>query len=338
MAGGLEGELFIGPKAEEHRGLMSIRYPMEHGIVTDWADMERLWSYVFSKDQLNIFPEEASPRKSRGHPVLLTEAPENPRQNREKAAEVFFESFNCPALYVSIQAVLSLYASGRTTGVVLDCGDGVTHAVPIYEGYTLPHSITRVDLAGRDVSRHLKLLLRKEGHTFTSSSEFEIVREMKERACYIATDPIKEEAAMAAERVQYPLPDGSVIELGQCRFRAPEVLFRPDLIGEEVEGVHEVLYEAIRRSDMDLRKILYQNIILSGGSTMFKGFGDRLLLESKKIGPRDAKIKISAPGERLYTTWIGGSILASLETFKKIWISKKEYDDQGHRAVHRKTF
>ncbi|KFV38923.1 Alpha-centractin, partial [Tyto alba] len=172
MAGALEGDIFIGPKAEEHRGLLSIRYPMEHGIVKDWNDMERIWQYVYSKDQLQTFSEE--------HPVLLTEAPLNPRKNRERAAEVFFETFNVPALFISMQAVLSLYATGRTTGVVLDSGDGVTHAVPIYEGFAMPHSIMRIDIAGRDVSRFLRLYLRKEGYDFHTTSEFEIVKTIKE--------------------------------------------------------------------------------------------------------------------------------------------------------------
>lgn len=108
MAGALEGDLFVGPKAEEHRGLLSIRYPMEHGIVTDWNDMERIWTYIYSKDQLSTFSEE--------HPVLLTEAPLNPRKNREKAAEIFFETFNVPAWFVSMQAVLSLYVSFDANG------------------------------------------------------------------------------------------------------------------------------------------------------------------------------------------------------------------------------
>ena len=114
--------------------------------------------------------------------------------------------------------------------------------------------------------------------------------------------------------------------------------FRPDLIGEEYEGLHEVLVYSIQKSDMDLRKVLFQNIVLSGGSTLFKGFGDRLLSEVKKLAPKDIKIRISAPQERLYSTWIGGSILASLDTFKKMWVSKREYDEEGLRAIHRKTF
>lgn len=181
MAGGIEGDVFIGKKAEDHRGLLTLKYPMEHGIITDWNEMEMIWRFIYSKEQLQTYPEE--------HPVLLTEAPLNPRRNREKAAEILFEQFNVPALFISMQAVLSLYATGRTTGVVLDSGDGVTHAVPIYEGYALPLSIMRSDVAGRDVTTHLKYLLRKEGLQFTTTSEFEVVKIMKEKICQIASNP-----------------------------------------------------------------------------------------------------------------------------------------------------
>ena len=296
MTGGLEADLFLGSLAEEYRGLLNIRYPMEHGIVKDWNDMEKIWQHVYSKHQLNSNSEE--------HPVLLTEAPLNPRRNREKAAEIFFETFNVPALYISMQAVLSLYSTGRTTGVVLDSGDGVTHSVPIYEGFALPHSVMRNDIAGREVTKYLKLLLRKEGFNFNTTAEFEIVKSIKERACYLSSNPVKEETNQP-EKFAYTLPDGQVIELGSSRYRATELLFRPDLIGDESEGIHEILANSILKSDMDLRKNLYQNIVLSGGSTLFKGFGDRLLNELKKMAPKDVKIKIASPKERLYSTWIG---------------------------------
>eukprot|EP00118_Oscarella_pearsei_P002970 m.12454 g.12454 ORF g.12454 m.12454 type:complete len:381 (+) comp24060_c0_seq4:38-1180(+) len=332
MAGGLDETVFVGHKAEEHRGLLKLNYPMEHGIVNDWNDMEQIWHHVFSKFQLHTFAEE--------HPILLTEAPLNPRPNRERAAEVFFESFNVPALYISIQAVLSLYAAGRTTGVVLDSGDGVTHAVPIYEGFALPHAIQRMDVAGRDVTRYLRLLLRKEGYNFKTSSEFEVVKTIKEKVCYLALNPTKEETQQSSdpEKEKYQLPDGSEITVGLARFRAPEVLFSPDLIGEEADGLHKVLGFSIKRADLDLRNLLYSNIVLSGGSTLFKGFGDRLLSEVKRDAPKDIKIRISAPQDRLFSTWIGGSILASLDTFKKMWVSKREYDEDGAKAIHRKTF
>jgi len=329
MAGALEGDMFIGPRAEEYRGLLNIRYPMEHGIVEDWNDMEQIWQYIYSKEQLATFSEE--------HPVLLTEAPLNPRRNREKSAEIFFEQFNVPALFISMQAVLSLYATGRTTGVVLDAGDGVTHSVPIYEGFALPHSVMRTDLAGRDVTRYLQLLLKREGCNFKTTAEQEIVKQIKENVCYLALNPQKEESG-EGEKTRYTLPDGSILEIGNAKFRAPELLFRPDLVGEEYYGLHEVLAFAIQKSDMDLRRTLYSNIVLSGGSTLYKGFGDRLLSEIKKLAPKEIKIRISAPQERLYSTWIGGSILASLDTFKKMWVSKKEYEDEGPRAIHRKTF
>uniref|UniRef100_A0A0X3P7P7 Alpha-centractin n=2 Tax=Schistocephalus solidus TaxID=70667 RepID=A0A0X3P7P7_SCHSO len=326
MAGAIEGDDFIGPRAEEHRGLLSIRYPVEHGIVRDWSDMERIWSYLYSKDQLMVNSEE--------HPVLLTEPPLNPKHNREKMAEMLFETFCVPALYISMQAVLSLYASGRITGVVLDSGDGVTHAVPIYEGYALPHSIERTDLAGRDVTRYLRLLLRKEGTDLHTTAEFEIVRQIKERACFISLSPGKVEAVDA--QASYPLPDGSTLEIGPARFKAPELLFRPDLIGEEFFGIHQVLAYSIQKSDMDLRRLMYEHIVLSGGSTLFKGFGARLILEMKRLAPKDAKLRISAPHERLYSTWIGGSILASLDTFKRMWISKRDYETEGAQILHRK--
>mmetsp|Transcript_465 Transcript_465/g.475 ORF Transcript_465/g.475 Transcript_465/m.475 type:complete len:384 (+) Transcript_465:89-1240(+) len=322
--GALEGgDVFIGTKADEHRGALRLAYPMEHGVIKNWGDMERIWSHVYSRDNLNVASEE--------HAVLLTEAPLNPHTNREKAAEIFFEGFNVPAIYCAPQAILSLYASGRTTGVVLDSGDGVTHAVPVYEGFALPHAIVRMDLAGRDVTQHLQLLLRRAGHNFTTSADLEIVRQIKETCCFVAFNPAKEETHQAQQKTQYQLPDGSFVELGPETFRAPEILFHPDLLGNEYKGVHDCLVKSIMKADLDLRRVLFSQIVLSGGSTQFAGFGDRMLNEVRKhpLSPKDTKIRIAAPPERLYSTWIGGSILASLSTFKSMWVSKESYLEQG---------
>ncbi|KAF9355669.1 Actin-2 [Mortierella sp. AD094] len=323
MAGAVEGDVFIGKKAQELRGLLKIKYPIEHGIVQDWDDMEKIWQYIYS-DELKTMSEE--------HPVLLTEAPLNPMRNREMAAQIFFETFNVPALFTSIQAVLSLYSSGRTTGVVLDSGDGVTHSVPVYEGFAIPHAIQRVDIAGRDVTEHLQLLLRKAGYHFHTTAEKEVVRIIKEKTCYLPLYPAKEEKDAGEKKEDFMLPDGNMIKLGTERFRAPEILFNPELIGQEYPGIHQVVVDSISRSDMDLRKSLYTNIVLSGGSTLCKGFGDRLLQEVKKLALKDIKIKISAPPERKYSTWIGGSILASLSTFKKMWVSAEEYQEDPYRC------
>jgi centractin len=151
--------------------------------------------------------------------VLLTEPPLNPRSNRDTAAQILFETFNVPALYTSIQAVLSLYASGRTTGIVLDSGDGVSHAVPVYEGFAMPSSIRRIDVAGRDVTEYMQTLLRKSGYVFHTSAEKEVVRMIKEKVSYVAADPKREEKEWSGgksneKNVEYVLPDGNKLKVG----------------------------------------------------------------------------------------------------------------------------
>ena len=151
--GALEGsDFFVGQKAVDHRGALLLSYPMDHGVVQNWSDMEKIWQHVYAKDNLNV--------SSENHAVLLTEAALNPTRNREKCAEIFFEALNAPAMYFALQAVMSLYASGRTSGIVLDSGEGVTQAVPVYEGLILPHAITRMDIGGRDVTNYLQILLQ----------------------------------------------------------------------------------------------------------------------------------------------------------------------------------
>eukprot|EP00942_MAST-04A_sp_MAST-4A-sp1_P013958 g13958.t1 len=307
----IEGDIFIGNEADEHRGIMKLAYPMEHGMVTNWADMEKIWASLYEKNNLGVSSEE--------HPVLLTEAPLNPRRNREKSAEVFFETFGTPALFVSPQATLSLYSSGRTTGVVLDSGDGVTHAVPVYEGFSMPHAITRMDVAGRDVTEYLQRLLRRAGYVFHTTAEREIVRNIKENVCYVAFNPIREEEIERdnnTEIKEYKLPDGKLIKIGPECFRAPEILFSPSIIGTEYGGVHQCLGNAIFKSDMDLRKKLFSDIVLAGGSTMFTGYGDRLLKEIKSLAQASQ---------------------SSLAAFKSMWVTKEEYEEIGASVLHKRT-
>jgi actin len=322
-------EYYIGEEALNLRGVLRLVYPVEHGMILDWQAMEKIWHFTFYND-LRVNPSE--------HPILLTEPPLNPRKNREKMAEIMFETFNVPAMYVSMQAVLSLYASGRTTGLVVDSGDGVTHIVPIYEGFALTHAINRVDLGGRDITEYLRRLLRQRGYSLVSSAEREIVRDIKEKLCYVALEPEKE--MKLAEKVtemqkEYVLPDGEKVVIGAERFLAPEVFFNPGVIGMEATPLDESIVDSIRKCDVDLRRELYANIVLSGGSTMFPGLKERLEKEIKELTPEEVDVKIIAPPERQYSVWMGGSILSSLKTFQKLWISSKEYKEQGSSVIHR---
>jgi actin, other eukaryote len=392
MVGTGQKDEYVGDAAMARRGVLLIKYPLEHGIVTNWDDMEKIWNHAFITE-LRVDPQE--------HPVLLTEAPLNPKANRERMTQIMFENFGIPAFYVAIQAVLSLYSSGRTTGIVIDSGDGVTHTVPIYEGFSLPHAVLRIDLAGRDLTEWMAKLLMERGHSFTTSAEMEIVRDIKQQLCYVAENYDKEleEADANASLVkEYELPDGQVITVGHERFSCPEALFRPTLIGSEASGMQYVAaislpsmfvvacnidkltnslfcpsfsvplslshthahlcvqctfvlnapsesghcsqtaFNSIMKTDIDIRRDLYSNCVMSGGSTMFAGIASRVQKELESLAPSSMKIKVIAPPERQYSVWIGGSILSSLSTFQQMWVSNAEFQEAGPGIVHRKCF
>ena len=315
VVGAGRGGRYVGAEAMAKQSLLKMSYPVQHGIIVSWDDAVTLLRHTF-QNELRADPAECN--------VLVTEPPLNPKANREKLIQVLFDTFRVPACYVACTSVLSLRASGCTTGLVLESGDDVTRAVPVYDGYIQPEAVGRLSLAGRDLTGYLARLLRPAG---LASTERETAREIKEMLCYVSVDP--EADGTKVRPCGYALPDGNIISVGDARFMCPEALFTPDLIGLDEPGLATVAYGALQKTDPGIRNELYGNIVLAGGSTMFDHLDDRLLQELTSLAPTVPKISVVAPPERTFSAWIGGSILSSLSTFADQWITRAEYAQAG---------
>ena len=332
MMGTNQKQEYIGDEAAQKRGILNLAYPIAAGIVESWEDMEKVWHHTFY-NELRVSPNEIKG-------VLLTEAPRQPKANREKMVQIMFETFEVQNIYVAIQAVMSLYSAGRTTGLVTDSGDGVTHTVPVFEGFSLPHAVERMEIAGRVLTGYLQKLLLEAGHNFTSAAELEIVREIKEELCYVAQDYAEEKdgcSKNAEQDKQYTLPDKAVITVpGSVRIGAPELIYQPSHNGMSCKSIDALAWASVSASDIDVRRELCKNIIMSGGSTMYEGMADRLKKELVNKAPSGAEIRVVAAADRKYAVWKGGSTLASLSTFASSWVTKEDYEEHGAAVIHRK--
>ncbi|KAI9705059.1 MAG: Arp2/3 complex subunit, actin nucleation center [Candelina mexicana] len=325
-------DIMCGEDAAAARSMLQISYPMENGIVKKWDDMQHLWDYTFF-EKMNLDPS--------GRKILLTEPPMNPLKNREQMCEVMFERYNFGGVYVAIQAVLAF-------GVVVDSGDGVTHIVPVYESTVLTHLTRRLDVAGRDVTRQLIALLLRRGYALNRTADFETVRQIKEKLCYVSYDleldkRLSEDTTVLVE--SYTLPDGRVIRVGSERFEAPECIFQPHLVDVEQPGIAEFLFQTIQAADVDVRSSLYKAIVLSGGSSMYPGLPSRLEKELKQLwltrvlrGDPERlgkfKVRIEDPPRRRHMVFLGGAVLANIMADKEdMWISKREWAEDGPRVL-----
>lgn len=328
-------DVMVGDEAARLRSFLDIKYPLDNGIVKNWDDMYHLYDYTFS-EKLKCNPSECR--------IMLTEPPMNPKKNREQMVQVMFEKYNFKSVYISIQAVLVLYAQGLLTGVVVDSGDGVTHIVPVYDGFALPHLTKRLDVAGRDVTKYLIKLLQLRGYYFNRTADFETVRQIKEKLCYVGYD-MQLERKLALETTilvePYELPDGRIIRVGAERFQAPEALFEPGLIDVDSVGVADQLFNTIQSADMDIRSDLYQHIVLSGGSSMYPGLPSRLekeiralylekVLKGNPATLNKFKCRIEDPPRRKHMVFLGGAVLAEIMKDKDhFWMNKNEYQEMG---------
>jgi actin, other eukaryote len=315
-------DFYVGDEAWAKLGILNLSFPVDHGVVNDFDDMEKIWHHMFY-NELRVAPDE--------HPLVMSEEITNTKDKRERTAQVMFEKFDVPAFYLEQSSALSLYASGRTTGTVLSMGHTKNDVCCIFEGSVLPNAEVSL-FGGRDLTEYLTKKLNENSYSFKTRAEKMYVQEVKEKMCFVLLEPRSEEFTGNRE---FELPDGNVISLSDEIFMAPEVLFTPSLIGKEL-SIQELVLNCIRSKDVELQDEFFKNILLSGGGSMFQGIPERIEKELKFY--RSNEIKVLDPPERKYSTWIGASILSSLSTFKDKYITKEEFHEFGGRILNYQCF
>jgi actin-related protein 2 len=332
-------DVMRGDETNEISHLLDMSYPVRNGIIQDMDEMCVLWDYAFS-ERLNVNPAE--------HRLMLSEPPNFSNKHRCKLYEVMFEKYGVPHVQSAVQGVLSLFSNGLTTGVSVECGEGVTHCTPVFDGYGIPKANRRVDLGGRNITEFLVRLMQRRGYSFNRSSDFETVRCIKEKFCYAAVDAALEKKLALETTVlekALVLPDGTTIRIGQERFEATEALFSPGLIDIESDGLSLQLWNCIQAADIDVRSSLYEHVVLSGGSTMFPGLSSRidkdmrsLFLEKALRGDASRlgrfKLNIEDPPRRKHMVFLGAAVMAEATADDDgNWMTKAEWEEGGNAAV-----
>lgn len=356
-------DFYIGDEAVANQKAYALSYPVRKGQIEDWDLMERFWEQAIFK-YLRAEPED--------HYFLLTEPPLNAPENREYTAEIMFESFNVPGLYIAVQAVLALAASWTSdkvtertlTGTVIDSGDGVTHVIPVAEGYVIGSAIKHIPIAGRSVTQFVQQLLREREPQIPPNESMEVAKRVKETYSYVCPDMAKEFAKYDTEPekwVKVFKGEESVtkkpfsVDIGYERFLGPEIFFSPEIASSDfLTPLPEVVDTVVQNSPIDTRRGLYKNIVLSGGSTMFKDYGKRLqrdikravdyrikqseVLSGGKLKAKPMEVNVVSHKMQRYAVWFGGSMLASTPEFYSVCHTKADYDEYGpaicrHNAV-----
>eukprot|EP00515_Schizochytrium_aggregatum_P003129 CAMPEP_0202052620 /NCGR_PEP_ID=MMETSP0963-20130614/5374_1 /ASSEMBLY_ACC=CAM_ASM_000494 /TAXON_ID=4773 /ORGANISM="Schizochytrium aggregatum, Strain ATCC28209" /LENGTH=407 /DNA_ID=CAMNT_0048617911 /DNA_START=20 /DNA_END=1240 /DNA_ORIENTATION=- len=341
--------LLVGKRARANASQLELSSPITRGFIDDWDGMQAIWGHAF-EDVLNVNTEST--------PVLLSDTPLNPKESREKMAQIMFEHFQVPGFYIAPESVLSLFATGRTRGIVLGVGAGVSSAVPIFEGFALPHATKRLEIAGDDLTDLLQARL-------PSRLSREVVQDIKETTCSVLAPSATQRAAgtlvmgrkerfpplrrtssslcATAESVDsrleeskaglpspvhYELPDGQIVDVSvDCQHDVPNALFEPSLLGDSgksLPGISQLTFQSILACDKTLQADLFSSIVLAGGSSMFPGLATRLETELSALSTT-SKVQIVQDSQRKAAAWIGGSMFGSLSTFPEILISRAEW-------------
>ncbi|XP_043576966.1 actin-like [Chiloscyllium plagiosum] len=323
---------YVGEEAQRKRTILHLVYPIQHGLIANWTEMEVLWRHAF-ENELRVDIQE--------HPIIMTEPPNNPQQNRERTTEILFEAFQVPSLFLGVQAVLALHSTGKVTGTVIDSGSTVTHVVPIIEGDALENITQSVHLGGEDLTEYMmRSLAENNSWSFTSKAGLDIIRNIKEKFCYVASDfeAELENFKNNPEEIkeEYMLPDGQNMIITSQKFICPEVIYKPFLIGKDIQNLPALTHSVIERCSEEIRNDLYTNIVLAGGNNMFRNLEERLQQEMSNLVKTGIKVRVHAPPNRNYLSWKGAAILSGLSNFHQMCVSRQDFEEFGTSVLYRK--
>ncbi|MCQ2817202.1 MAG: actin family protein [archaeon] len=327
-------DIFVGEEALNKGGTLDLIYPIEMGEIKDYDSIELIWKHIFYNELL------AEPKK---HSVIVTEAPFASYENRKKMAEILFNNLGVEKLYITNNSTLALFANGKTTGTVVDIGYGTTSFVPVYEGFALNHAVTHVEIGGKDLTDFFCKIIgeHKPNREYKEKSEKAIINDLKEKICEVAEDYDSQiKKCMDSNSSEaHQLPDGSVVYINQEKYKCPELLFQPQLDGQrQNNGLHEETYKSIKKCDEDIEKDLFQNVVLCGGSSLFLKTRKKFEKELQSLAPTGKTVKVIAPPERRYSSWLGGAILSSMENFRsEMFVTKKEWNE-NENVIYDKFF
>lgn len=321
-------DFVVGNMTNSNVDIPSIRSPFRNGLVTAKDDIEKIFIHIF-ENELHVDSER--------RPIVVSEPLENTREVRSCFAEVLFETFQIPSIYMGSSPQLALYSSCETTGIVLDVGDSFSQVASIFEWTQMPQTLIRNNLGGNVVSKYFQRCLKDTSYQFSGPNGVNNAKELKEKIGCIALDYQGELKKNDKLSVDYQLSPDSVIKVGNEVFSCPECLFQPSLAGVDCDGVANMIYESIMRSDIGLRDDLLNNVLISSGTTLFKGFEQRLEKELNALF-EGKTINLVAKPKRLNAVWVGGSIVGSLALFSQMVVTKEEFREVGVTSLMRRFY
>jgi len=331
-------DIFVGEEALSKAGILDLHRPIERGEIKNFKIMEDIWKHIFYNELLS---------ETKSNPVIVSEPPFAPPENKARMAEILFEELHVESLFITNTSTLALYANGKTTGIVVDLGYQTSSCVPIYEGFVLNHAVGKLDFGGEHLTDYFTQLINnnKENLTkYNNPAEKSMINDLKEKICEVAEDYDSQmKKWMDSKTVDtYELPDKSKVYIGGEKFQCPEMLFQPIINNSSSfshVGIHEQTFKSIKKCDEDIHKDLYYNVVLCGGSSLFLKVKKRFVKELQSLAPTGKTVNIIAPPDRKFSAWLGGAILANLDTFRQqMFVSKKDFSEGGESYIFDKFF